>query len=76
MQYGSDMVYGYLMQYRSDMVQWHWRKLVLLQVIKQVPLQYLEHQTCVIAVLETFQRLHKVVFIRAFIAQMLQNLDL
>ncbi len=69
---------GHLLQDGSDVLEWQWAELVLLEEVVQVLLQHLEDQARVVLVLEALVCSNKVVVVRALRAQPRQyaHLDL
>lgn len=58
----------YLLQYRSDVLQRQWRKLILLQEIVQILLEHLKNQACVVLVLKALKRPDKVELVGILLA--------
>lgn len=60
----------------TDVLQWQWLELVLLEEIIEVLFQHLEHEARVVLMLETFVRPHKVELVGVLMAEAGEDADL
>lgn len=66
---GCQFGFAHLLQDGSDVPEWEWAELAVLEEVIEVLLQHLKDQTGVTLVLEALVRTHKVVFVRVLCAQ-------